>query len=208
MYGYGTAFREARKSKNMTIEETCKDILSAPSLSKFENEKTLIRSDKLIRLLERIRVSFQEFMMIFVNDIKNTQSYFLQQLQVAKSNENITAIQHLINDEHKQYESLLNIRHKHNIILANQAINELMGFPFDLKQTELISKFLLNVSEWGDYEVSLFGNAIFCFDIHQIQALGTVAIKKASVYHSLSKNRFELVLILQNIIDIFIKKIA
>lgn len=206
IYGYGNAFREARKSKDMTIEETCKDIMSVPSLSKLKNEKTQIWSDRFIRLLERIRVSYQEFMMIFMNDIKNSQSYFLQQLHLAVSNDNITAIQQLINVEDKQYESTFNIRHEHNTILASQSINELKGVPFDLKQTEQIFKFLLDVSDWGYYEVSLFGNAIFFFSIHQIHNLSAVAVKKASIYHSLSKNRFELVLILQNIIDIFIKE--
>lgn len=206
MTEYGIAFKRARKSKNMSQSEVAYGILSAAALSKFENEKSTISADKFVQLLDRIRMSFEEFSFIYLDDLENSQSSFLLNLNQARQDENIIQIQQLINKELSLFQLNNNIIHKHNITHCNQVINNILSKPYDMVEVDKIYDFLFSIVNWGYYEVSLFANMIFCFNINQIRHLSKEATKKTLLYKRLSKNRFDLVILLQNIVSRLIKE--
>lgn len=64
MDNLGSFFGELRKSKGITQSKICKNIISRTTLSKFENGKLIPSAETFILLLDRLDISFDEFMYI------------------------------------------------------------------------------------------------------------------------------------------------
>ena len=102
----GTIFRELRLSKGMTLEEASKGIVSLPFLSKFERGEHEITSNKFIRLLSRLNISYREFELILGHLEGYSQTAFLQQLSTALVNNDLALLNQLYDDQKlllKQY---------------------------------------------------------------------------------------------------------
>ncbi|MBA5730109.1 helix-turn-helix transcriptional regulator [Aerococcaceae bacterium INB8] len=61
MQSLGPIFRNLRLEKQLTLKDTAKGIVSQPFLSNFETGKSGISADKLFALLQRLKVSPEEF---------------------------------------------------------------------------------------------------------------------------------------------------
>lgn len=200
MEHFGNTFRDIRLSKGMTLSEVSENLLSLPFLSKYERGITDLSTTNYFNLLNRLNTSFDEFELIHSSIGAYTQINFLKDLDKSVINEDIYLLNLLIDKEQSIFEKDRNIRHKHNIIILNQYINKFSGISYDAKQIKKIINYLLKVEDWGYYELSLYGNSLFCLPIKTIEFMSKTAYKKAVTYSSLSNNQDELSLILMNTI--------
>ena len=60
-YDFGKVYKEIRKSKGLTQEEVCGNVLSRSSLSKIESGKATPKYENMDFLLRQINMSFEEF---------------------------------------------------------------------------------------------------------------------------------------------------
>lgn len=200
MENLGNTFREIRISKGMTLSETSEGILSVPFLSKYERGNTDISTTNFFTLMDKLNTSFDEFNLLHSNVDRHSQNFFLKELAKCLINEDIYLLNILIDKEQIFFEVDKNIRHQHNTILLRQYINKFSKIPFDNNQIKKIVNYLLQVEDWGYYELSLYGNSLFCLPLKNIDFLSKIAYKKAVIFSNLSRNQNELSLILMNTI--------
>ena len=60
-YDFGKVYKEIRKSKGLTQEEVCGNVISRTSLSKIESGKVTPKYENMEFLLRQINMSFEEF---------------------------------------------------------------------------------------------------------------------------------------------------
>ena len=200
----GTIFRELRISKGMTLEETYKGIVSLPFLSKFERGEHEITSNKFIRLLSRLNISYREFELILGHLEGYSQTAFLQQLSTALVNNDLTLLNQLYDDQKLLLKQYSDSRFEHNLIIISQYINLLNGLSFEPHKIKRITDYLYRVEEWGEYELVLFGNSLNFIPIEKMYNLSKIAIKRSTMFAKSPKHINELGIIIGNIIHTLI----
>lgn len=184
MLQIGSAFKQARLDKNMRQKEVAKGILSVPQLSKFENNKSQITADKFFLLLDRINVTTTEFQVVYLNNELYNQSSIIKNIADAYYQGNILHLQSLLRDQIKLYEIFGSLRFYHNQIWIQQFIRGLQNLPYDHTEVSKIYHYLTNVENWGSYEIVLFSNLSFAFNLTQLKQLSRTAIKKIDIYRN------------------------
>ena len=172
----GTIFRELRLSKGMTLEEASKGIVSLPFLSKFERGEHEITSNKFIRLLSRLNISYREFELILGHLEGYSQTAFLQQLSTALVNNDLALLNQLYDDQKLLLKQYGDSRFEHNLIIISQYINLLNGLSFEPHKIKKITDYLYRVEEWGEYELVLFGNSLNFIPIEKMYNLSKLQL--------------------------------
>ena len=201
----GTIFRELRLSKGMTLEEASKGIVSLPFLSKFERGEHEITSNKFIRLLSRLNISYREFELILGHLEGYSQTAFLQQLSTALVNNDLALLNQLYDDQKILLKQYSDSRFEHNLIIISQYINLLNGLPFEPHKIKKITDYLYRVEEWGEYELVLFGNSLNFIPIEKMYNLSKIAINRSAMFSKSPKHVNELSIIIGNIIHTLIE---
>lgn len=196
----GNIVREVRKSKKMSLAETADGIVTVPFLSKYERGEHSISEERFIKILDRLNITFKELESLIYDTSAMSQKKFLLNYNQALSTGNILLLNDLFTQEQSFFKKDCNIRHQHNMILITQYQNRLNKLPYDKKQTRIIADYLHQVSDWGYYELSLFGNFLFCLSPDTIGKLSKEAFQKASIYSKMPTIKSDLCLVLFNII--------
>jgi Rgg/GadR/MutR family transcriptional activator len=92
---FGEILKYIRKSKNMTQEYLCKDIMSRSNLSRFESGNYEISVSKFIYLLNRLSISFEEFLYIYNGYNINEAEQLYLDLVEAENSVNIRKIKEI-----------------------------------------------------------------------------------------------------------------
>lgn len=200
MDDYGFYIRKMRQEKSMTLKDLAHGIVSIPFLSKFERGEHDITISKFIQLLDRLNISLNEFEKTNHLDSGLRQEVFMGKFDEAIRNDDVGLMQELIKQEERNLSLDHNLRHEHNCILLKQWINKLVGLDFEKNQIKTIENYLLNTEVWGFYELSLFGNMVFCLSIDNLVMLSRTAFKRAIQYSKLSTVRHDYSIIIENII--------
>lgn len=190
----------------MTLKEVSDRTLSLPFLSKYERGLSDISVAKFFHILNKLNVSFQEFECCYYALDKNNQICFINNLQEVFNTDNVFIINKLIEQEESFYRDNHNFRHQHNIIILKQYSNKICNFEYNAAHTTKILQYLLQVEDWGYYEFSLYGNALFFLPLKKTIFLLKTAIKKSKQLNKININKNELCLIIMNIITTLLEK--
>ena len=206
MKKFGLAFRNIRKSKNLTIKQAANNIVTPAFLSKFEREESEISFSKLINILDNINVDINEFLLEANNFEQTSENYFLESLSKAVELNSQDLINSLIFKEKVIYEESENIRYFHNVCLASLYKAIISNEKPKSKDWKPIKNYLLEVENWGYYEFLLYANAMPFLPTEIIKILSKQVYQKGIKYISLSKNKNSLIDTLLNTIEILIKR--
>lgn len=204
MKKFGPTIREIRKSKGFTLSETAKGIVSLPFLSKFERGESEISAANFLKLLDKLNINMDEFLLIENNFSENEQQIFLQKIRAALFANDIYILKSTYNEQLNRFSKTENVRHKHNMYLIDFYICHIEKKKQNEKYINEIKEYLLNIDNWGYYELTLYGNSLFVFPISLIILLSKTAYSKGTIYSKISVLHNELALILLNTITTMI----
>lgn len=167
----GEDFRILRKDKGLRLSDLAEKNMSVQLLSKFERNECNISSEKMLKLLDRMNIFSYEVENIHLTEDLDGQISFLNRLDNLILESDIEGLSQLINREKSRFKIDGNFRHKFNVSIVEQRINVLTGLQIEKKKIRFIVEYLLGVSYWWSYEVTLFRNIIFCLDDEVIEIL-------------------------------------
>ncbi|OQO70032.1 hypothetical protein BH747_08980 [Enterococcus villorum] len=164
----GEVIREMRTARNLSLQFLANGIMSREALNKFELRNTSISSDKLFTILSRMNVSVEEYL------IQLEANYYIEKKQIEKN---------FIEVLNKKKDSTLFINElKHKFTLSNDPYYYLKYCQFSLElavknqssltdlknEIEAIKSYLNRIEHWGIFELTIFSNCLFVFDIDYI----------------------------------------
>lgn len=155
----GKTIRHFRNAKKLTQTELASGIVSKNFLSTYERGENNISDDSFFKILEKMNVTLPEFEKFYLKG-KETQDTFLSQLSLAVQQENLELLEYLLTKEKKLVKKDHNIRHKHNKMLIRNYINQITGIPVERDSMNAIKDYLIEMEDWGSYEVGLFQHAV------------------------------------------------
>lgn len=159
MKSLGPNFQKLRKEQNITLADAAKDICSTSNLSRWENGKIQISFDNVLKLINRIHLTPNEF--ISNAEIDNDEHISLEMRQVI-NDEDTDKMKQLI-------EEYLDLYHQKKrfyelylaVILCNQYLiiknKNLLPFPDQMRLYTHLSQ----IKVWSTFNLSFFGNCVF-----------------------------------------------
>lgn len=208
----GRTLKKVRIGKNINQEEVAKNILSRPHLSLIENNKSDPSINLLLKLIERIHIPVDEFFYL-ANDFSISESKKLSLRLMNEANQaNYLGLQSVKDISTKSYKNTNNYEFYHISLLAeiyiklsdnNYIINDdiqIIAHP--------IKEYLFNLSEWYLYDLKLFNNTLFVFDLSSVESIAKTLFNSIKKYGSYPNAREEYLNLLINLSTFFIEKKA
>jgi Rgg/GadR/MutR family transcriptional activator len=198
MINYGQTLRNIRESKGMSLKEASDGIMSSAFLSKIERDISIPNLDLLLQLLDRLRTTYAEFSYLLTREVETPQFQFELEFSKATVNDDTYKLDQLAEKESSLYQKTNDIRHRFNAITAIIMKNEIDHVPqSEALKTEL-KTFLLNVEDWGIYELALYGNTMPAFNGEELVLLTKTAIRKANEFWNFANMKELLISIIYN----------
>lgn len=150
----GKTFRKIRKSKHISITSLADRNISKSQISRFEREKSEISGVKLIKLLKKLHVSMDEFLISCENNTCNSFIELTKYISEQQRNQDFDSIKDLLVNSKYSLDSIERTMIK-SIIYSLDRTNP----PSDEELLQL-TDYLFKVEKWGYYEIVLLGNCM------------------------------------------------
>lgn len=199
----GETISHIRKSKNISIKNLCGDRLSRSAYTRFVNGETDTSATNFLYFLDRLHVTFNEFMFIKNNYhlseekllLLNLQEYYLKN-DLVKLNDLKKECLFLSKDSEDVYH--------HVYLLCSIYISRLNNYPIEKNIVNDLKKYLLSVDTWTHYEILLFNNSMFIFDIEFIELVINKSINSIEKYKTIRDYTNESFGMLLNVMNIYL----
>lgn len=197
----GYVFRDIRLSKNYSLKEVSKGIISVSFLSKFERGNSDISLSKFSLLLDRLNLTLEEFMFIS-NDYKPTHlENILNNIKRAYENNDLALLLKIEEEEHEKWLKYNITSYLYNSIMIKALAHNLDSTIIFQKDDLInISDYLFSVDNWGFYEIMLFGNTMHILNKDLVITLSKELTQKTEVYKNIKKFNEEVIKVLLNTI--------
>ncbi|MBZ6526664.1 helix-turn-helix domain-containing protein [Aerococcaceae bacterium DSM 111021] len=204
MQHIGPLIKRIRLDKGLTLKETSEGIISIAFLSKFENQKNDISVSNLFALLQRLKISPDEFYRLTSRYNSTPMYQFLQDLLPGLVNNDIIFLNKKLDELSFNIYTFDSIFVLHYKILIEQYINLYSKLPYNNKDINTISKYLIHNENWGNYELHLYSNFIKFLPLHTNLILIKKAKNAASSFVGTESYKHTVVLLYINFINMLI----
>ena len=196
-----------KETKHLKLKEMTGGSFSESQLAKFEKGETEITVGKLFTVLENSNVYLDEFQNLY-NDYEQSDEYnFRHKLAVAYAQKNIEKIIEIHNFwKEKSQQNPENKYYKINETVVKTNLEMVQNAEDIKKDTDLLMNYLESVSEWGRYELWVFGNCLRHFDDNALKYYGMQILGKSNYYHSIHLNQQIVIRTFLNLIDTWLRR--
>lgn len=191
MKTYGGTLRGIRQQKGLRMQELAEGICSVSFLSKFERGDSDITLGLFTRILEKLMISFDEFLSIH-NDYQNDLlEQFFQNVSTAYKNRNSVQLKLLREQEMKKWRQLEANTSSYNVLLIQvyeMIVNKkAIGKAVNESDIRRLSDYLFSVEIWGYYEFMLYNATMLFLQPKMVVQLSRTAYEKSSRYRNYKK---------------------
>lgn len=190
MINYGKKLKEIRNYKGMTLDCASKGILTKSGLSKFERGEISITFDKLLKILNNLSISLEEFEFYCRGADLSDFDLLVRKVQSAYVSNNSLLLKHLSKTETTKFTvTKINKFRLNGIMIAilyEDLTQKTILFPDDL---QVLIDYLFGLEHWFYYDVVLFGNSITKLPHNLIQSIYREMILKTDIFGRIPKNR-------------------
>lgn len=161
-------------------------------MSKIENEDNVPSAKKFIEILSLLNLKYEEFILLLDNDYLHAKTISGEKYIEFANSENIHALQQLSEESLLLFQEYNDIYFQH-ISLQAQATLALCStnnnYEAARSYLDPIKEYFLKVNNWGSYELYLFNNCLFMFDIDDAIFFGDKALKVIEKNHKYYQNQ-------------------
>lgn len=200
----GSIIREIRINKNIKSNVLYKEVLSRPSVVKFESGKSDTTVERFLIILDRLNITLEEFASIYKKgenqDLSFTSSYIQAFYKM-----DITTLNAIVESTQQLYKSSKNQKYLHYGAIVSLLIDTVQGNFCHKEAKEILQDYLMRCETWGYYELTLFINTLSFYSNELIDIVYRNAKNNLLKYNRLPRYRNEFSVLLFNILE---KKIS
>ncbi|MBB2480559.1 helix-turn-helix domain-containing protein [Bacillus sp. APMAM] len=204
MVPYGETLRQIRVQKGLTMKELADGICSVSFLSKFERGDSDITLGLFTKILEKLMLSFDEFLYIHNDYMPDQLEQFFKNVSTAYFNRNSAQLKHLKKQEIEKWE-----KYRIDIYYCNVLMLQVYERIVDAKEIDenvdkedvkILSNYLFSVEVWGYYELQLYSATMLFLEAGMVVQLSKTAYEKSIRYRNLKKVNEAIIAIIMNTI--------
>lgn len=195
----GKVFKEIRAARGITIQNLADDYVSKSTISRFERSEADITLEKLIHMLDKVKVSMREFVFL-TNTVEGTVPS-LELLPQAVINNDSEGLQKLAREEWEQFNETGSSYSKLSAIVLDAHFKSLAGNKKEINESDInyLTDYLFQSELWTQFDLVLFGNSISYLPIETSIVLSKELIRKTELFH---KNRQSFETLINTLINI------
>ncbi|WP_415579176.1 helix-turn-helix domain-containing protein [Filibacter tadaridae] len=200
MKKYGETVRRIREQKGYTMQQLAEGILSVSFLSKFERGESDISLSYIIRLLERLSLTFEEFFYLHDSVGPGELEHFFDKANEAYVNrdlEQLTQLRKIALDKWEIH-GLETFRCNLVMLGVYECIIRGEKTTSTGDSLEFLYAYLFEVEIWGYYELRLYNSTMFLMPPEMVITLSKNAFEKSSRFGKLKKTDKTIIAILMN----------
>lgn len=198
----GYILKEIRKEKKITIKELSNTRLSSSQLSNIEKSIHIPSSDKLIHLLSMLNITYDEFSLLIEDDYLICKKILGERFIELGNSGNTKELKKIAEDCKNLYIEYNDIYFKHLELQILAAIS-LHENNFDFTEARIITSpiknYLGKIENWRQYELSLFNNCLFIFNIDEIIYLEKRSLDAIENNFDINRNKDLMCILLNNL---------
>ncbi|WP_429948339.1 helix-turn-helix domain-containing protein [Enterococcus sp. AZ101] len=184
---FGQTIKQIRLSRSLSQEELCQGIMSRSNLSRFENQRFIPSFDKVLKLLERLTVTLDEFMYINRDFLPSRYEHYYLKLIQAENYKNKSMLLEVTKQisENKQESTEF-----YELFLLSQLALLENGLTAGLTVEDValyIRPRLFDLENWLFFDFRCLNNFLNIFEIEEAVFLYDRAIKEFSKYDGFTK---------------------
>ena len=196
-----------RKTKHLKLKEMTGGSFSESQLAKFEKGETGITVGKLFTVLENSNVYLDEFQNLY-NEYEQSDEYnYRHNLTIAYAQKNVEKIKEIYDfwkEKCQQKPDNKFYQINKTVVKINLAMAQ--NSRVFKEDTKLLMNYLESVSEWGRYEIWIFGNCLRHFDDNALEYYGMQILGKTNYYHSIHINQQIIIRTFLNLVDTWLRR--
>lgn len=176
----GVTLKKIRTDKNIAIQTICEGVLDPATYWRLENGKIDTSFSTILRILERMNVSIEEFIEeFFAIEESLYQSYERELITYFKKQEveKLKRLQHKLSE---YFENKHSVKLTHLYYLADLYIAKLDATWNAEESKQAIKKYLAKCNNWHLYELTLLSNVLFIYELDISFHFYKTAINKRS----------------------------
>lgn len=194
----GEFFRDVRKARSLKLKDLANKQVTLAQLSKFERGETVLSFDRLLSVIDRLNMTFEEFSYMANAYQQPTFHEFYDKAIKAAQFQNVNALQ-----------NMLDIELAKNNPNFTDKINQIYIRNFQGKLSDDDKKFVINylmaVDNWTFYELLLFNDTLSKLKIDAVDTLAKEMISRTNFYKDIYQNKKLFLTILINVYRFMIK---
>lgn len=188
---YGETLRIIRQQKGLTLKKLAENICSISFLSKFERGDSDITLDLMTRLLEKLMMSFDEFLYIHHDYQPDQLEQFFKEARIAYLNRDAVQLKKLKNTALKKWKQY-GVETYHSNALLLEVYESIIDSNYKVEglkkyDISLLSDYLFRVEVWGYYELSLYNGTLFLLEADMVILLSRTAYEKSARFKDFKK---------------------
>lgn len=177
---YGMTFKHIRENKGFTKKEIAEGIVSVQFLTKFEKGESDITVERLNDLLNRIFVSWNEFMIQHSSNNLDEIPYITQQvpnLVYAKNYHELSKLNDFFEQRYRQTKFEKDL---HLSLILKGIYYGILNKEVPKEEVDSVKHYLKRVDQWYYYENFLFGSIINLLETEEIMMYYSRALRNFS----------------------------
>jgi Rgg/GadR/MutR family transcriptional activator len=182
----GSYIEEIRKQKGISIKDLCGTRISRSSYNRFVNGKQDTSSTNFLYLLSELNITYDEFSFYSLSDEYQEFNALSVEIRKAFEEKNINELL-IIKDTCKRLYVKNGLRFSHLSSMCSLLIDRLEEKSLDYNNY-VISQYLINLGTWTRYELILFNNCMYVFNMDFIKIILKKAVSSIRKYSA--KNRY------------------
>ncbi|ALS01714.1 MutR family transcriptional regulator [Enterococcus silesiacus] len=193
MKDYGTLIKKIRLEKGLSQKNIYEGIMTRQTYYLIETNVSMPSFDKFLMILEKLFISVDEFLYLVDPEMCPTEMQLYHQLSEAVFKKDQKMLDFLTEKSQQLY-SLSNKQHYFHLNLITQAMSYLNKVPVEPESINFlnelmqpIKQYLIGIDKWYLYELKLLNNSLYCFELSEAIALGTLVGKKIDVLSDLEQ---------------------
>jgi len=177
----GFVFRQIRQSRGWTLALAADGIISLAFLSKFERGENDISAEKLFALLERMAIPASEYLYLVNSYSFDSITQFYDEINQCVMYHDCVRLVNMLTDHYIEHLNDNNQICEHKTASVRLAIAKTNQSPPQKDDITTIKKYLLNVDEWGCYELLLYETNLTFFNPELVLILSKNAYRKGKM---------------------------
>ena len=188
---FGETFHEIRQSKHLTMDKIAGRKVSKAQISRFEKGQSELSVDKFFYLLQQMRVGLDEFESLHENFSLSEDYQFRRNLSLAYDAKDAPRLRKMyVTCQKKCQASDANVYDFLTATVVKATLNLVVGnINFPAEEVKRLENYLLQVDNWGRFELWLFCNAMSVLKPKVRNSLGKALVGRTEFYDILPVNQ-------------------
>lgn len=196
----GETIKTIRTAKKITSKSLYNNILSRPSIARFERGLSDTSATKLFIILERLNITLEEFEKIR-NDVENKDFLYTVEYIEAFYRKDIVRLRELAELANKDYKKTSNFKYLHYRATINLLIDDIQKTKLYRDEVKILQSYLVTCETWGYYEIKLFSNSLNFYSDELIEIVYKRVKQTLMEFQVIKRYKNEIAILIFNILE-------